>query len=343
MPVTIERPDALTQAQLDHYLAHGWYRVGAVMMTRELAWFRGELRSTIWLRLPLWGFEFHKSQRRLMRRVERRFRVEVGACTVNAEREALYGRYIAHVEGERPGRLMSNLGGRHGRSLFTTLEVRIFDGDTLVGFSWFDLGKDSVESLIAVYDPDYASHSLGFFTMLAEVRHAQGLGLRYFYPGYVMPGDPAMDYKLRLRGQEYWEPRDLAWYPYRELGPTELPSERMFMALRRAELALSTVGVECRLRGYADFELGAWNPGVSGCMDQPVFLDCAPPNGVAVTWSLKTESFSVLRCYGAQVVARDDVGRVVPGSERQVVGVDAVLATVRTADQVARVVLGLRP
>ena len=103
------------------------------------------------------------------------------------------------------------------------------------------------------------------------------------------------------------------------------------------------MGVETRLRGYADFELGAWNPGVSGCLDKPIFLDCAPPNGLIVVWSLQDEEYSLLRCYGAQVVARDEAGRVVPGSERQVVGVDAVIAKTRDADQVSRLVRAVRP
>ena len=90
--------------------------------------------------------------------------------------------------------------------MFDTREVRVWNGDRLVAFSWFDLGRESVQSLIGVYEPSMARQSLGFYTMLLEVQHALEQGLRFHYPGYVLPGDPAMlstKWKLQRAAKQY--------------------------------------------------------------------------------------------------------------------------------------------
>ena len=56
--------------------------------------------------------------------------------------------------------------------VFRTQELAIWDDDRLVGLSLFDLGKRSLQSLAGIFDPEYAEHSIGFYSLLLEIRHA---------------------------------------------------------------------------------------------------------------------------------------------------------------------------
>ena len=118
---------------------------------------------------------------------------------------------------------------------FETWEVAVWDGERLVAFGWFDLGAESIQSLIGAYDPRYGRHSLGYNTLLLEVRWAQRHGRRYHYAGYVVPGDPAIDYKLRVGDVEYLDP-ERGWRPLPEWRPDNQPVNRLASAMNRARV-----------------------------------------------------------------------------------------------------------
>ena len=177
MLVQVIRPETLSPAELDEKLGRGWFRIGDTLMTCEVVWFEGVLRSALWTRLPVQGHAFKKSHRKLMRRIERDLEVSVQPLRIDDERRAIYGRYRAHVGGERAQNLDEILGPDQGRGLFETWEVSFRREGRLVAFSWFDLGAESVQSLAGVFEPEHGRDSLGFASMLFEVRHAQELGL----------------------------------------------------------------------------------------------------------------------------------------------------------------------
>lgn len=64
--------------------------------------------------------------------------------------------------------------------------------------SYFDVGRESLASLLGLYDPAYARFGLGIYTMLEEIEFARARELRFFYPGYVVPGLRSFEYKLEL-------------------------------------------------------------------------------------------------------------------------------------------------
>ena len=51
----VVRPNRLSPAELDAYLAAGWYRIGQTLMTCRFLLFEGTLRSTVWTRTRLDG------------------------------------------------------------------------------------------------------------------------------------------------------------------------------------------------------------------------------------------------------------------------------------------------
>lgn len=308
MHVRVVRPERLNPDDLDHYLSQGWFRIGQALMTCRVVQFDGELRPAIWTRLPLRGYRFSKNARRVITRCREQFRVEVGPAVLDNEREDLYQRYRQVARGERSSSLVDFLYGESERDVFDTNEIRVWDGDRLVAFSWFDLGRTSLQSLLGVYDPAHAKHSLGFYTMLAEVEHAQTHGLEFHYPGYVLPGDPAMDYKLRLGAVEFLHPWQRDWRPFAELEGIPLATDSLTSALKSTSDALEALGIPSELRRYPWFEAPAWQPDLAACLDQPLVIECFPGRRssslLLITHEVDRGAFVLMRCLRARAVTR---------------------------------------
>ncbi len=307
MHTTVLKIDGLSPQALDRALAEGWYRVGQTLITCRCLLFEDELRSAIWTRLPLEGFGFRPGLRKLMRRNARRYRVEVGEVCVDAAHQALYERYLTVARGDRPSTLDWILYGGAESDLFETREVRVFDGEELVAFSWFDLGEQAVQSLLGVYDPARGRDSLGFYTMLLEIEHALQHGLRWHYSGYVLLGNAAMDYKLRVGEVEFLHPELRHWRPWPEVGALDDPGARVARAFAQAAMALQDEGVAAAYRSYPMHEVPRRQPELARCLGAPVFLECPAtpprPRALLVTWSLDSERYSLLHAARAKGVA----------------------------------------
>jgi len=307
-------PQSLTPEDLDRWLARGWYRMGQSLFTARYVVFDDVLRAAVWTRLDLQGYRFRKSLRRVLNRVDTDFRTEVGPCVLDAEHEQLYQRYRAIAKGERSPSLHDFLHGDSDVDLFDTQEVRVRDGDRLVAFSWFDAGREGIQSLIGVYEPDLARYSLGFYTMLAEIRYGLETGRRWFYPGYVLPGDPSMDYKLRVGDMEFLDPELNRWRPWREFASYDLPTERLKKGLEEARRALVQRGVPARQRLIAWFDVAARQPALASCLSEPLVVECWPdrsePTRLMACYDVDRRHWSLVRCLRAEARRVDRQGRV---------------------------------
>ncbi len=306
MYTQVVRPHALHPGELDAFLARGWYRIGQTLMTCRVVVFDGVLRSAVWTRIDIDSYTPRRGLRKLLSRSRRRFRIEVGAVTLDDVHEALYQRYRGVARGERSATLVDFLYGDTDRDVFETLEVRIWDGDRLVAFSWFDTGEDSLQSLIGVYEPDLKRHSLGFTTMLVEIEWGKANGKLWFYPGYVLPGESAMDYKLRLGQVEALDSRG-EWRPYDDLSFEALPDLRLDRALGAAAEALDRHDLPWAHRAYPMFEAPAYHANLGSCLSHPALLDILPsaqaPTVLALTYDLDRRIYELMRCVRAVAVA----------------------------------------
>ena len=305
----VQRPEFLSPEELDRRLANGWYRIGQTLMTCKYVLFNGVLRTAIWTRLPLEGHRFKRSHRKLISRADHHYRITSGPMVLDARHERLYQRYRAIVRGERAASLHEFLYGDGVDSVFDTRELSLWDGDRLAAFSWFDLGRSTAQSLIGVYDPDHARHSLGFTTMLLEMREAMDRGIAYYYPGYVLPGEAAMDYKLRLPRLEVRHPGTGRWLPAAALDGIPLPTELLWRGLRRAKRELGLRGVHSQLRLYRMFEVGAYNPALSRCLTHPLVLECLGGarrgSVLLVLHDTERQTFELVRCQRAVAQIRE--------------------------------------
>ena len=159
---------------------------------------------------------------------------------------------------------------------------------------------------MGVYDPAYADLSLGFASMLYEIRWAQERGLDWFYPGYVLPGDDAMDYKLRVGAVEHLDGRG-AWLPWSTFDPNEAPSRQVERRLDEVAASLADRGAACTPQLYPMFEAPAWHANLSSCLADPLFIAVplpAPRALLAITWDLDRQAYRLRRCLRAAAVSR---------------------------------------
>jgi arginyl-tRNA--protein-N-Asp/Glu arginylyltransferase len=188
--------------ELDRRLEEGWFRSGPFFMRADLLYLEDKIRGLVSVRLPLDREAASRSRRRVLRRNRERFRCEVGPARVDSERERLYRatkhRFMGFVSSE-----LAPLVFGLEPELVDTHECCVYDGHRLVAVSYFDMGEVSIASQLALHDPEFARYGLGFYTMLEEIEFARARGLRHFYPGYVVPGLPSFDYKLRIGDVQY--------------------------------------------------------------------------------------------------------------------------------------------
>lgn len=307
-------PEELPAEELDRWLARGWYRMGQSLFTARYVVFDDVLRAAVWTRLKLDGYRFRKGLRKVLTRVDASFRTEIGPRVLDAEREALYQRYRAIAKGDRSPTLQDFLYGDSEQDIFDTREVRVWDGDRLVAFSWFDLGRDGVQSLIGVYDPDEARHSLGFYTMLAEIRYGIETGRRWFYPGYVLPGDPSMDYKLRVGDMEFLDLDRNRWRPWTDFVGYQLPTDRLEHALDDLRKELLAEGVPARRRLISWFDVAARQPALAACLSEPLVVECWPdrsgPTRLMVSYDIERQVYALVRCLRAEARRVDRDGHL---------------------------------
>lgn len=300
-------PNELSRAELDAYLELGWFRIGRALITTEYLESDGQVRSAVWTRLPLLDYRFKRSLRKLMASNARLFSTKVGPAVIDPEHEALYARYRATVQGRRSATLAGFLGEAQGRQLFDTQEISLFAGDALVAFSWFDLGEQSVQSLLGVYDPDFAGHSLGFYTLLLEITHALELGLKYHYTGYVLAEPSCMDYKRRVGELEYLDPATQRWslsFPY---APSQSPAEVLRGRLHEAKIALERAGANVCLIVNAALQIPGLLERYPKLSSNPLLLTVASETsvpGVLVGWVHSRQAYELFG--GEVIIARFD-------------------------------------
>ena len=267
-------PAELAPGQLDAYLADGWYRMGQSIFTTHFLCFGTEFYSAIWVRLPLHGHHLGKRLAKLVRVNRGRFRCAFGPARIDEERETLYQRYREDFPAPISPSIQSALMDNESYNLFHTWELAVYDGGSMVALSYFDLGSSSIASILGMYHPAYKAHSLGFFTMLMEIVFGMENGFQYYYPGYVVPGYPRFDYKMRIGQVEYYDLRSHSWTPCPQpFPPAETPIGRMTERLEALSGWLQQKSLKHSFYRYPMFEASLMAFWSNDFLDYPLFLN----------------------------------------------------------------------
>lgn len=297
-------PERLSGRELDEYLARGWYRMGQTIFTTHFLCFDKYFYSAIWIRLDLKGYTFRKSLRKVLKKNDLQFQVTYQPAIVDDQREQLYEAYRKDFPGLLAPTLIDSLQDGGHANIFNTYEVAIFDDDKLIGLSYFDLGTAAAASIIGIYHPDYKKYSLGFYSMIKEIQFCQMRNIRYYYPGYVVPGYSRFDYKSRIGEVDYFNLYHREWLPYSQLKDHEIPITKMELQLQDLAEQLKQAGLDVQLKYYPLFEANLFGYWHLPYFDFPVMLLFQrhfQQNAYdLLVFDPRTNLFQLLRCNGIE-------------------------------------------
>jgi arginine-tRNA-protein transferase len=211
--------------------------------------------SVVNIRLDLLKHTLSKSQRKIKRKVEKRFTVAIGPAKISQSRQRLYAAHKGRFKGFIHDTLDEYLHAGFHSTVFDTQEVCVYDGDRLIAVSFFDLGARSMASLLALYDEEYSEHSLGVYTMLKEIEYGQHTGRKWYYPGYVLDLPSAFDYKLKLGEMEYYTPNK-RWGKYANFNKEHSVAHRLRTAMHQLSGALREENIPSKTWYYPYFSMG---------------------------------------------------------------------------------------
>jgi arginine-tRNA-protein transferase len=112
--------------------------------------------------------------------------------------------------------------------------------------------------------------------MLSEIEYSVNQGLLYYYPGYIVPGYPRFDYKLRIGEVEYFDLSLHSWRAFGKLEESGTPLETMNARLQEMQQYLTHKGYKSLMLNYPLFEANLFGFWSAPYFDYPVFLLCSP-------------------------------------------------------------------
>lgn len=203
----------LEPAVFDAYLAEGWRLLGHAIVRHNFSVCRRKMCRTLPLRIRLEGFEFSKSQRRLLRKAHD-LKIHYGPIHLSPAKMQLFAQHAqARFEERRPESIASFLNNNSHEEPVTGMEFMITDlTDVPLAFSFIHIGAEVVSGTYCFYDPS-VRHSLGAMTMLLEIEKSQELGKKYYYHGYVYDVPSQFDYKLNFNNLESLDWKTGEWRP----------------------------------------------------------------------------------------------------------------------------------
>ena len=259
MLVQTHFPRSLSRTRYDQYLASGWFRGSVMLYKMDLLCIDERLFSVVNIRMNLEHYAPTARQRKVMRRVESRFTVTYGHAQPNANKEALYAQHKARFKGFIHNTLSEYLSAGFQGTVFDTREVCVYDGDRLIAVSYFDLGDQSMASLLGLYDEAYGKYSLGTYTLLKEAEYGKRTGRKWFYPGYILDQQSDFDYKLKLGAMEHYT-ANKRWAKLENFKPETTTSFKIREATEALMTGLKSLGLYPKPWLYPYFSMGYMGP-----------------------------------------------------------------------------------
>lgn len=271
------KPTFLPQEALDVYLEKAWYRLGQHIFTTNFMFVEGQLYSPIWLRMPLKSYNFRKGLRKILKRNDQLFKTIIRPFEIGEEQRALYQVYRDNFKGLISVTLEAYLQDGLSSNIFNSYEIAIYEGDQLIASSVFDIGNKSLASIMGMFHPDYSKYSMGFYTMLLEIRYGLERDFDFYYPGYFVPGRPRFDYKLRIGKKEevqFYHLKEKSWKPMTTYSQEAIPVIKLIEKLGNVRLFFDEKSIASQLLycpGDDRNETNFLNPKY---LESPIFLHC---------------------------------------------------------------------
>ncbi|MEZ5037842.1 MAG: hypothetical protein R2760_10190 [Chitinophagales bacterium] len=200
---------------LDKLLSLGYFRTANYMLRTRVMLYNSELYNLFHIRYELKTYLFPKSLRKLYNKNSKSFYHKIGPFVNTKEKEFLFSKHQVRFKGSNTSSLHKFLFDCESFSIFNTYQVEIFDKSTnqLVAYSVFDVGTNSLASILGIFDSKYEAFSLGLYSMILEVQYGQEKNFNYYYPGYIADKPSPFNYKTRLgKRPEYYNWFDETWH-----------------------------------------------------------------------------------------------------------------------------------
>jgi len=191
-------------AEMDALWRDGWRHFGAYFFRYNLGFYEYEIRRVMPLRIRLADFKFSKSQRRVFNK-NKDLETVVRPIEIDAERENLFERHKRRFKSGVPASLYDFLSDEPSVVPCEAREICVFEAGKLLAASFLDIGRESVSSVYAMFEPSAEKRSLGILTMLLEISYALENGKKFYYSGYAYEGNSYYDYKKRFSAMESFD------------------------------------------------------------------------------------------------------------------------------------------
>lgn len=295
-------PLSIAPNELDTYLAAGWFRMNQTIFTTHFLLFNNVFYNAIWLRVNTAAYNPAGKHMAALKRISG-FTTEVCQARITRQHEELYEQYKTTVAFDTYSSLYQLLFGGYVHNIYNTKQVNIYDGNTLIGTGFFDVGKTSAQGIICAYHPGYKKYSLGKCLMYNKLDYCRKQGLEYFYPGYAVPGYAAFDYKLTVgtANLEFYNVANNTWLPFTTEAAMYRPLDEMYNKLVQLKQALDTAGCKTQLLYYRFFDaalnISLW----TNLLDYPVFILPAKhrtPGSQfeAIVFDVATAQYVIIEC-----------------------------------------------
>ncbi len=266
-------PFSLSAYRLDKYLASGWFRNCNMLFKAKVLCLDGQLNNVINIRLDIKKQDdFTKKQKKIYALAKNSFTIKIQNAIITPEKEKLYLNHQARFKGYIYKTLSQFLFGESPSRLniYNTKEICVYDGEQLVAFSFFDLGKQSIASILCVFDSQYSKYSLGHFTMMEEITYAKEHAFKYYYPGYILDQSNTFDYKLKMGKFDYYDGGK--WRSYESIKYENLDGNLIIGRLKEYESKLIKENIEHKWKYYPYFSLGYFQDIIHPFVKSPIHL-----------------------------------------------------------------------
>ncbi len=196
--------NSVSPEQIDQLLAEGWRHFGTHFFRYDLGLYRSDIRRVIPLRVRLSDFTLSKRQRRILSK-NAGLKTVIRPIEITAGTEALFDRHKKRFKEGVPSSIYDFLSQNPANIPCEAKEVCVFNEETLLAVSYFDVGERSVSSIYGMFEPAETAGSLGIFTMLKEIEFAIDNDKEFYYQGYCYEGESFYDYKKRFSGIEQYD------------------------------------------------------------------------------------------------------------------------------------------
>jgi arginyl-tRNA--protein-N-Asp/Glu arginylyltransferase len=196
--------ESVSPTQMDTLWENGWRHFGTHFFRYNLGIYEFDIRRVIPLRVRLAEFSLSKSQRRVLRK-NSDLKTVIAPIEITTDAEAIFARHKHRFDYGVPDSVYDFLSLSPSKEPCEAKQLSVYAGDSLIAESYFDIGDKAVSGIYAMFEPEYASRSLGIFTMLKEIEFAINSGKEFYYQGYCYDGDSFYDYKKRFRGTEAYD------------------------------------------------------------------------------------------------------------------------------------------